>query len=881
MNNLELRLLFWFSMSLISITQLKAQCNYQAYYKLDGNAADSSGFQNHGTFFGGTLTAAPDRFNNPTGAVYFDGFNDYIETYTTYDFPERTVSVWIYPERVTGVNAAVAHDANSLTYGAFSVNMNNNVIRGRAGGSPIQDLITPVSPNTWYHVVLVRRTDSVFYYINGQLTASEQSNSLGSVWQAYDKMVIGSHRSRSQDFFKGRVDDLKIFDCAFDSTQVDSIYGITPVNPCIIGYWPFNGNTNDTTSNANHAVVFGGTAVYGTDRFGNPNGAYVFDGVDDYLNTFATYDYEERTVGFWFSADRTSNDILFGQDDNTLNYGGLSAGFSNGNLNGRAGGNGASTVINGVNLNTWYHVVMVRTTNMNYYYLNGQLVDSAASNTGGSSFQAYDKLIFGVHRSRNQRFFKGKLDDFFIGSCPMDSNEVDSVYQAQLPIPVPGLPNDTTLCPGDSLVINMPISPGINYLWDNNSTSNVRVLNQAGTYWLRSTSITDTLRDTIVLSYFDLPQTLKIDTALCAPATLTVDYSTNAADSLLWSDGSTSRQRSFSSSVSLSVNLYSLCGMVVDTVNIEIVNSLIPKIVDTTLCPGTSMDIGSRSATGYQFLWSTGATQNQISISAPGTYWSRAILPCDTVVDTFYVSSPALIPSPVIPDSLYLCEEGDSILIGISALDTSISFQWSNAHTSPNQWVSSGGIFNLSLDNGCDARTLKYEVIDLSELEPEPFEDTTLCLGQTIYHDFNQWPVNEIRINNSVLNDGLYQFNAPGIYNIQYAQPCGIWEDEFELDYEDCDCDLLMPNAFTPNGDGLNDLFAIKSACDNFDYDIEIFNRWGILIFQNDSPDDFWDGSFKGDPVPGGVFIYKITYTAEINGRSIKKFEQGTIRLYR
>ncbi len=1086
---INLRFQFLFGLLLFFGIKLGAQCSYEAHFRLDGNPADSSIHQNHGTFFGGNIYAVHDRFNNANGAVYFDGVDDYINTFTTYDLQERTVSFWFYAMRTSGINALIAHDANNLSYGAFSANIENGDLRARAGGTPTYSIQMPIAAHTWHHLTLVRRTDSVFFYLNGNFILKGPSNSNGSAFQAYNKLVIGAHRSRSQDFFKGRMDDLKIFNCAFDQSQVDSLFqdttGITispctqgywpfegnirdtsgygnhgtfhgapqltldrngnpngayefdgvddyihtnatyefeqrtglvwfypyevnanrvvfiqdanwlnygafnvsihadgslrsragntggtiiypnltpnewyhvaivrrpdscfyyvngvqtatsfassggsfsqandqlvigvgreenvkffkgkidevkviacdlnefeidsiyqqeyPQPPCVIGYWPFDGNTNDSTIYENDAVSFGGPATYAADRFGNPNGAISFDGADDYLDTYATYDYEERSIGFWFYAERTSNDIVLGQDDNNLNYGGLSAGFNNGQLRGRAGGSGASTIIPNVSLNNWYHVVMVRTASTNYYYLNGQLVSSSPSNSSGSASQAYDKLIFGAHRSRNQRFFKGRLDDVWISACPLDSNEVDSVYQAQLPIPVAGLPNDTTLCPGDSLQIVLPLNPGINYVWDDNSTSNTRLINQAGTYWVEATSFSDTLLDTIVVDYYDLPQGLGIDTAICGPATFTVDYSGTIADSLLWSDGSNSLVRNFNADTNLTISLFGPCGVVIDTFNLEVVDVLIPRITDTILCPATSLTLGHRSATGYQFLWSTGSTQNQISVNSSGTYWLRAILPCDTVVDTFYVSDAPVLPDPQIADSLYICDLGDSLLIG-ELVDTSISFQWSNGAANSTQWVSETGVYTLNLDNGCTAKNLNYNVVDLSRFEPEPFEDTTLCTEQTIYQDFNQWPVTGVRVNGNLINDGLYLFEMPGIYSIEYIQPCGVWADEFTLRYETCDCDLLMADAFTPNGDGLNDVYAIKSACTNFDYDIEIFNRWGISVFRNDNPDDFWDGTLNGKAVPGGVFVYKITYSAEINGRKVEKFEQGTIRLYR
>jgi gliding motility-associated-like protein len=79
------------------------------------------------------------------------------------------------------------------------------------------------------------------------------------------------------------------------------------------------------------------------------------------------------------------------------------------------------------------------------------------------------------------------------------------------------------------------------------------------------------------------------------------------------------------------------------------------------------------------------------------------------------------------------------------------------------------------------------------------------------------------------------------------------------------DSRVFIPNAFTPNGDGLNDefkpnLLSINSYKDNpyLSYSFRIFNRWGTEVFQTDNPSFGWNGYFKGDRVPLDVYIYTV-----------------------
>ena len=68
---------------------------------------------------------------------------------------------------------------------------------------------------------------------------------------------------------------------------------------------------------------------------------------------------------------------------------------------------------------------------------------------------------------------------------------------------------------------------------------------------------------------------------------------------------------------------------------------------------------------------------------------------------------------------------------------------------------------------------------------------------------------------------------------------------------------LYAPNAFSPYGDGVNDLFSIKGQGVQ-NYALEIFNRWGQLVFQSDDLDIAWNGEYRGSQVPVGTYVYQV-----------------------
>ncbi len=89
--------------------------------------------------------------------------------------------------------------------------------------------------------------------------------------------------------------------------------------------------------------------------------------------------------------------------------------------------------------------------------------------------------------------------------------------------------------------------------------------------------------------------------------------------------------------------------------------------------------------------------------------------------------------------------------------------------------------------------------------------------------------------------------------------------------------EIWIPNAFTPDGDGINDLFMLKTFRIE-ELELYIFDRWGELLFQTTDKTQGWDGTYKGNPVKTEAYVWKIKYK-DINGKPGKRY--GTITLIR
>jgi gliding motility-associated-like protein len=91
--------------------------------------------------------------------------------------------------------------------------------------------------------------------------------------------------------------------------------------------------------------------------------------------------------------------------------------------------------------------------------------------------------------------------------------------------------------------------------------------------------------------------------------------------------------------------------------------------------------------------------------------------------------------------------------------------------------------------------------------------------------------------------------------------------------------DLLMPNAFTPNGDGKNDLFRVPPSVPVNIIRFSVYNRWGELVFATTSSSVGWDGRLGNKPQPTGVYVWMIDYYNPLTKKAEKK--KGTVELVR
>lgn len=231
------------------------------------------------------------------------------------------------------------------------------------------------------------------------------------------------------------------------------------------------------------------------------------------------------------------------------------------------------------------------------------------------------------------------------------------------------------------------------------------------------------------------------------------------------------------------------------------------------------------------------------------------ITPIELVVNTFD-------PPNFENATQYLCK-GDEITLSVATGFT--SYNWSNGSTANSTQVNSVGDYSVTVTdaNGCQ-KTKTFKII-LSEpatitgVDVKDFSGTDNSV-KILYTGAGNY---EFSLDGSVFQDDpTFTQVTPGVYNaiVKDKNGCGISNSftVYVLDY---------PRFFTPNGDGFNDLWAIRNIDQMPDYTISIFDRYGKLLKQMNQNGSGWNGIFNGREMPSDDYWFTLLF---VNGKNVK-----------
>lgn len=284
--------------------------------------------------------------------------------------------------------------------------------------------------------------------------------------------------------------------------------------------------------------------------------------------------------------------------------------------------------------------------------------------------------------------------------------------------------------------------------------------------------------------------------------------------------------------------------------------------------------------TSADYMWQDSVTGSRRVVDTPGTYivTYNTYDPCIHHIDTFLVTAVEDIRPDLGADTT-IC---DSSTYQLQTSVQGATYLWSDGSTDSVYHADSTGTYWVQVSkDGCIATDSIH--IRFIKLQQNLGADTSVCAGDPVQMNLNaNVPTGATALWSTGSDGSAITIKDTGIYwvTVNFPPVC-TGSDTINIAGELCNCHVAMPNAFTPNGDGKNDVFrpVIQPGCEVRGYLLTIYNRWGQQVFSSTIPEAGWDGMFHDIPADIGTYMYVIQLEA---GTEAHHFSQhGDVELIR
>ena len=329
----------------------------------------------------------------------------------------------------------------------------------------------------------------------------------------------------------------------------------------------------------------------------------------------------------------------------------------------------------------------------------------------------------------------------------------------------------------------------------------------------------------------------------------------------------------------------------------------VPTIRDVLCNGGNSGEISlalSGSKPGnYTVNWDNGMVGTDISGLVAGTYEAtiQDALGC-VLVETYTVGEPTLleVSNSAIQDVRCFEESNGIITVDVTGGTPDgggeYSYRWTGngVDRTTREGMITGlptGNYNVVVTdaNGCTTTT-DFFVDQPPLLEP----DLATLINETICPDASDGtayieakggtPDYQFFWSNNPGTDQQQGENfAQGTYTLRIVDANGC-ETSLDIEVTERFPKIFLPTAFSPNGDGHNDVFQAVADCD-LNFSMQVYNEWGSITYATTDIRSGWDGTVDGEPAPNGKYSYIVFYSGSLNGVSFEETQRGTLRLLR
>lgn len=454
----------------------------------------------------------------------------------------------------------------------------------------------------------------------------------------------------------------------------------------------------------------------------------------------------------------------------------------------------------------------------------------------------------------NGQFLPNQPGQYQISYMVERSCMKDTLHQFLLVRSLPSfsLGNDTVVCGGSSVQIaaNTPLAT----TWWNGATTNSMNISAPGAYWAEVSDGLCAARDTVSVDFKAIPNfAMEAQLTGCEGASLDIGPALPMAGSWQWSHGVSGAQAMVSQPGTYTLTR-TLDGCSFDAqVQVAFLpNPIVQMPQAVWLCEQADLVLQADVKCDY-LQWNTGETTSAIHVNAPGIYSVTAFAQGCVGTATTEVHLQQL-PSLELPNDVTACEGEPVRLVPIYNEEAS-SFLWSDGQMEPTITVTEPGIYTLQAANTCGMAEASVTVAFSAKPTADLGSDRSLCQEKEV---LLQAPVGDFTYHWSDGSDASQlRVHTPGTYSVSIENACGIAMDEVVVTGPENQ--VQVPNVFTPNADGINDLFLTGATGPNFG--LSIMDRWGKNVFSTQNPLDGWDGRLNdGTPATEGTYYYTLHY---------------------
>lgn len=440
----------------------------------------------------------------------------------------------------------------------------------------------------------------------------------------------------------------------------------------------------------------------------------------------------------------------------------------------------------------------------------------------------------------------------------------DTIQVREDQMPVLELGDDQYFCEKVEAVFDVTVNGQANYLWNDGDVSSLKALSVEGVYWVQIQQKRCTVSDTI--SVFRQPQlivNLPMNDTLCEGDTYEIVPSLigEIDPQFEWSlNQVNSKSITVDSTGYYSVLVTDGVCAARDTMHLEFLQ--VPHVdlgEDITICENETLELNS----GYpQFdnSWSTGTSTNNIWVEDAGVY---SVVVSNYICSGFDEIQVFVQPLPTfnLGNDTSICI-GDKISIGVEL--TNVQYKWNLAGETMSHVNRGNGIHILTVtQNNCAQNdTLiigQYALPDILPIrESKCFLDTisveTICSNCVGY----QWSNGDTTSMISFINPFEGTVTGVTLNGCRSTVPASV----SNYYSKGCFPQFFVPSAFTPDNDGINDMFKPVYSRPELleEYRLDVFNRWGEIVFTATKLDQVWDGMYRREEAQIGSYAWKIQY---------------------